>query len=452
MLNIKQLMAKESVFTRIEKAVQTLIGAPHYARLNDGTHTYNFETERWWWANSLGGEPTYYKAKDNLKSYYKSVFFLQDCINLYADFASQVRIYEVDARGNEVTDSEFLRLLEAPNPFQSRSEFIKEMVINTLTEGASFQYGTFFGSQTLPLSPRLWNLEFGNLEFPKIRNRYTLTASDLANITIKEKLDTAEGSRKVKMSEIAMFYDNIPHNGHGEQGFDGRHFFAPMSRLSALVSSLHTLLDSQDSMAYLSRNNVNKVVYKKYHDGTVAPLASDEKQDIELKLNGKGRYGSRKGKIGDTIASNEDLGVLDLTRDNKKLQMIPLQENAKENVRQALLIPKDFFHDSTYENKQFSEARFILGQVKTVTDSWLYSLQQRSAPYFTARGTRLVGSYDHIPSIMETKTKLSNQGFKDRAIALSNILTAYEQMRGIEPTITWDDFLIRHQFNGFLSI
>lgn len=445
-------MAKNNVFNRVEKAVQSLFVDPNYARLSDGTHSYSIENERFGWLNELWGADTFYKPKENLKSYYKSVYFLQECINLYADMASQVKIMEVDAKGNEVKDSPFLKMLNNPNPFQSRRELIKEMVINVLSTGGSFSYGNFFDKATMPLSPQLWNLEFNNLTFPHIKNRYIITPSTLSTLKLKEYIDAEIGSRNLTMAEVALFYDNIPNSGHGDNGFDGRHFFTPMSRLFAIMGSLHTLLDTQDTMAYLARNNVNKIVYKKYHDGTVAPLASDEKQDIEKKINGRGKYGSRKGKAGDTIASNEDLGVLDLTRDNKKLQMVPIQDNAKENVRNAFLIPKDYFGDSTYENKQFSEARFVLGNVKSLTDNWLGALEQRCAPYFAKNGTHLSGTYDHLPSIIETKVQLKNKGFKDRADALINIMTAYEQMVLIEPMLKWEDFLNRHQFDDFLRV
>jgi len=445
-------VAKNSFFSRLDNAVQSFKMNPQYARLSDGTHTYSIETERFGFLSDFGLGTPFYSPKENLKGYYKSVFFLQDCINLYADIATQVRIKEVDKRGNEVKDSPFLDLLEKPNPFQTRKELITEMVINTLTTGGSFQYGNFFDKANLGLSASLWNLEYNTLAFPKIKNRYVLNEKSLGSLDVIEKLEASDGSRRINLSEIAMFYDNIPHSGHGEHGFDGKHFFTPMSRIFALLSSLHTLLDSQNTMAYLAGHNVNKVLYKKYHDGVVAPLASDEKQDIEKKVSGRGKYGSMKGKAGDVIASNEDLGVLDLTRDNKKLQMTPLQENAKENVRNAYLIPKDYFGDSTYENKQFSEARFTLGPVKSLTDGWLGSLNGRAEAYFKARGTKLVGTYDHMPSVIETKTTLSNRGFHDRAEALSLIIDTFSKLQAIEPTISWEDFLTRHQFTDFLQI
>ena len=111
----------------------------------DGTHTYNMEMDR---LNMLFGGTNISEIK-NFKWYYENVPFLADCINIYADMASQVQIQEVYEDGTPVKDSEFLKFLEQPNNWQDQISFIKEMVINTLTSGINVQYGNFFNEKTL---------------------------------------------------------------------------------------------------------------------------------------------------------------------------------------------------------------------------------------------------------------------------------------------------------------
>lgn len=425
---------------------------PLYTRLEDGTHSYNYETTRFGLMGLLGFGSEFNRAVDNLKYYYKHTLFLQDCINLYADFASQVRLIEVDSDGNEIEDSEYLKLLQQPNAFQNKTDFIKEMVVNNLTYGAVFQYGNFFKNGNLRMSPQLFNLDFNNLSFPKVKNRYALSRKDISELEIKEHLADSK-VRELKMYELAYFYDTIPNNGYGKDKYDAEGFFKPMSRLFSILSSIDTLTNSQSSMAYTSGNNVNKIISKKpLTSGAVAPLSGDQKDDIERKINGRGKYGARAGKVGDAIATNESLDLLDLTRDHRKMQLIEQQENAKENVRNCFLIPKDFFGESTYENKQMSEARFILGQVKTITDNWLNELMAKTPLYFQSKQTKLVGSYNHIPSIAETKTKLENEGFLAKATALLKLMDVYDRMILIKPELTWDEFVRVNQFNEHLMI
>jgi len=176
-------------------------------------------------------------------------------------------------------------------------------------------------------------------------------------------------------------------------------------------------------MCFLTSNPVNTIISRKATGAGIAPLSGDQKNDIESKLNGRGRYGAGMGKAGDVIATNETLERLDLTRDNKKLQTIEMQENAKENIRNRYLIPKDFFGGSTYENQQFAEAKFILGNVKTITDNWLQELTNKSPKYFKERGTRLIGTYDHLPSVIAIKILFDTPG---------TIPSSCRKMKGIQ--------------------
>lgn len=67
---------------------------------------------------------------------------------------------------------------------------------------------------------------------------------------------------------------------------------------------------------------------------------------LEQKLAGKKKYGSRSNKVGDVIATNEPLRALNVQRDNKKLQIIEMQNNAKENIRVRYGVPRDLLDGS----------------------------------------------------------------------------------------------------------
>lgn len=453
------------ILTRIDKGFQAFKTAfssndvpPFYSRLENGDHTYNFETERFGLLGLLGFGDAFEKPIQNLKYYYKKTLFLQDCINLYADFASQVMIKEVDKNGKEIENSDYVKLLYNPNGFQNKVDFIKEMVINVLTSGASFQSGNFFKNGNLRINPQLYNLDFFNLSFPKVENRYLLKRTDIQELNFKEHL--ANGKvRALKMYELAFFYDTIPHNGFGEKGYDAESFYKPMSRIFSQIDSIQTLMFSQSAMVHMSGRNGIKLISKAPSSGEkYKALPGDQKDDIERKINGFGRYGITRGKRGGLIATNESVTVGDLTSDGRKMQLIEMQENAKDNIRNCFLIPKDFFGDSTYENKQWSEARFILGQVKTITDNWLNELTHKTPSYFEARGTKLIGTYDHIGSVAETIRKLENdeilnenKAFQVRSEALTSMMMAYDQMLKIKPGITWEQFTKENSFDQFLK-
>ena len=134
------------------------------------------------------------------------------------------------------------------------------------------------------------------------------------------------------------------------------------------------------------------------------------------------------------IAVNEYLDVQNIQRNNRLLNLIEMQNNSKENIRSNFGVPRDLLDahsgtsrgGSTYENQQTAEARFTLSNVKSVTDIVWYSFEKRFARYFGEN--RLVGTYDHTPSVLELQSKIKNEGFEIRADAYIKLLDAYAKM------------------------
>ncbi|MDV3685281.1 hypothetical protein CMU45_02665 [Elizabethkingia anophelis] len=419
---------------------------PMYTRLDDGTDSYNYEDFRLGALGKLGIGKKYYTPQENLKYYYEYALFLQECINLYADFACQGKIEEIDSKGKVIESSPYIDFIQEPNVWQNKVDFIKEMVINTLTNGVSVQTGNYFKNGNMRVNPQLYNVEFFNLEMPEIKNPYKYTRKDIQDLTVLERLDGEK--RKIKMFEIAYFYDTIAKRGCGSNGYNAKTFLNPMSRIFGILTSLHTIINAQDTMCYLTSHIVNKVLSPEQQD--MAPLGGSEKMDIEKKLNGHANYGAKYGKVGDIIISDKKLNALDLTRDNKKMQLVEMQVSAIDIVRNRYSVPKDFFGDSTYENKQFSEARFILGNVAPIMNNFASEQTNKTPAYFKERGTVLRVSFDHLPSVIEAKTRTKNAGFKDKAESLVKVLEAYAKAKEIIPELSYEDFLKEHGLNEFI--
>lgn len=426
---------------------------PYYSQLNDGTHSYNYETTRHGLFSFFGFGDDYFSPKENLKWYYENVGFFGDCINIYADIASQVRIKEIDKNGNVVENSDFCKLLDQPNNWQDGIAFIKEVVINSLCDGVNVMYGNFFRNGNLRTNPSLYNIDFFNLKFPKIKNPYEMKRRDIEDLVFFEKLE-GNSQRKLFHYELAFIYDTISRKTYGEKGYNSDKFLNPISRVFGIRKDLQTLINSADNMAFLSEKKVNFIISKKNNNGQLAPLGTAEKMDIENKLGGWRMQ--RVGKS-DVIATNEDLQTLPTLRDVKKMQLTEMQNNAKENIRSRFGIPRDLLDaytgtnsGSTYENQQFAEARFTLNNVKNITDSWLYSLEKKNPQYF-ANGNKLVGSYEHMPSVVAINTKLKNDGFKAKAEALIKFFEAFEKSKSLGIEINYNDFLRENGFEEFLK-
>ena len=379
-----------------------------------------------------------FAGSDNLKDYYFKVPFLADCVNIYADFASQVQVYEEDSEGNIIDDSPFLEMLKKPNPFQDFQSYIKEAIINTITTGIFINYGTFFERGDLKADSQIYNLELSNLTFPQLRNSYLFREKDISKLRVRESLPTGE-QRDYFMSELGFFYD-LGNKGN----LDNKSFFNPISRLKSAEVSIQNIIKTEETINYLVGNKVFGVLSKK--GNSLVPLGAKEKENIEQKINFK-----KKG----IVATNEDLQYLSILIDSKKLQLVEFQNQAKENLRSVLNIPRDILDassgdtkGSTYENQQFAESRFINGNVKGYTDQILGVLQQKAYRYFEQRGTTLKGSYEHMPSQVAINEKLGNEALNNKLTALDKFFTAYRN--GLENGLKIDakQFLLEHGFEG----
>ena len=423
-----------SLINRLSSAYKSFVysGVDNVPYYRDSAGNIVMNTDLELFSNNL------FTGSDNLKDYYFKVPFLADCINIYADFASQVQIYEEDSDGNIIEDSPFIEMLKKPNPFQDFQSYIKEAVINTITTGIFINYGTFFARGDLKADSQIYNLELSNLTFPQLRNSYLVREKDISKLRVRESLPTGE-QRDYFMSELGFFYDL------GNMGnLDDKSFFNPISRLKSVEVSIQNIIKTEETINYLAGNKVFGVLSKKGNG--LVPLGAKEKESIEQKINFK-----KKG----IVATNEDLQYLSLLIDSKKLQLVEFQNQAKENLRSVLNIPRDILDassgdtkGSTYENQQFAESRFIKGNVKGYTDQILGVLQQKAYRYFEQRGTTLKGSYEHMPSQVAINEKLGNEALNNKLTALDKFFTAYRN--GLENGLKIDakQFLLENGFEG----
>ena len=423
-----------SLINRLSSAYKSFVysGVDNVPYYRDSAGNIVMNTDLELFSNNL------FTGSDNLKDYYFKVPFLADCINIYADFASQVQIYEEDSDGNIIEDSPFIEMLKKPNPFQDFQSYIKEAIINTITTGIFINYGTFFERGDLKADSQIYNLELSNLTFPQLRNSYLFREKDISKLRVRESLPTGE-QRDYFMSELGFFYD-LGNKGN----LDNKSFFNPISRLKSAEVSIQNIIKTEETINYLAGNKVFGVLSKK--GNSLVPLGAKEKENIEQKINFK-----KKG----IVATNEDLQYLSILIDSKKLQLVEFQNQAKENLRSTLNIPRDILDassgdtkGSTYENQQFAESRFINGNVKGYTDQILGVLQQKAYRYFEQRGTTLKGSYEHMPSQVAINEKLGNDALNNKLTALDKFFTAYRN--GLENGLKIDakQFLLEHGFEG----
>lgn len=433
---------------------------PYYARLNDGTHSYNFELERSGIFSFMGKNGGYYKPLDNYRAYYQECSAITDMIDLLTSIICQAEIFEVDKNTNKIVEnSDFIKLLDNPNPFQGRNEFIKDAFIDFYTTGITMQWSNFFKNGDLrKITNNIYNINFFNIKFPKVNNRYEINEKTLSELKIKENLGNGK-DRTIEFGELAYTYDIGKVAYCGNDGVNNSVFFNPISRLTPLRRDISTFVNSADTMAYISDNPVLGILSKKSVNGELNPLDGEEKTDIEAKINGKRQYGASMFGKGGLIATNTEFGLLDLVPDTRKLQLIPIQNNVKENIRSRFNVPRDVYdavsganRGATYENKQTAEAFLALTICGGDLDKWLQSLQKQAKGYFDRKGTKLTYSFDHMSSVQAFNADSLYKGMESRINAYKIAQEAFRTETELNPNHTsYEDFMLNLGFDNMLN-
>ena len=433
---------------KITNAVKSFFGFPTYARLSDGTHTYNLEMSRGLF--SMFGSKKYFRLKDNYLDYYEEIPFLATCVDLIADTVASVNIKEVGDNGDDLGETDFIKLLNNPNKLQDRMSFLKESAIHILVNGLNVQYLNTSNRKRIDSSSEIYNLQFNRLMFPEIKDRYILTSWIYSSLPVLEDLE--EGvKRDYTMNEILFIYDSLPYSMKRENY--SKTYFLPHSRVTSLAYQLQTLTNISDSRAYLTTAPVLGVLSKK-NGNNIVPLGGAEKADIETKVNGLGKYGAGLGKTGGIIAANEELSYLSLLTDSAKLNYNNYENMAKEAVKQRYNIPNDLIdtkeRGSTYENQQYAEARFAKLICASISDRILNGYMNKYNWYFQSRGTKLVGDYNHLPSIIAVDGVERNDGLVKKTTALKNLLDAYEKAKLLGVSMDLEEFMKKNGFDDLI--
>lgn len=433
---------------------------PFYAKLNDGTHSYNFELDRKGLFSFMSKKGGYYIPLDNYRRYYSECSAIADAIDIITSIICEAEIFEVDKNTNEIKkDSPFIDLLNNPNPYQNRDEFIKDAFIDLYTTGISMQWSNFFSGGDLRKNYNcIYNVNYNNIEFPRVNNRYELSNRDVDSKLVKEYLGNGK-YRMIKYSEIAYTYDIGKNTYSGNDSIDNSVFFNPISRITPIRRDIATFNNVNDTLAYLTNVPVMAILSKKSINGELDPLDGEQKNDIEAKLNGRGAYGASAFGKGAIMATNTEFNLLDLTPDVRRLQLIQIQNNTKENIRSRFQIPKDIYdavsgstRGSTYENKQTAEAFLAITICGGALGKWLKSLEDMAKKYFDDRGTKLTYSFDHMSSVQAFNADSVYKGMESRMSAYKMAQEAYRVEAELNAdALSYNEFMLSMGFDDILN-
>jgi hypothetical protein len=327
---------------------------------------------------------------------------------LQCDLFSIGKVY-VYKDGVELKDDPFLKMIDNPNPFQMKSQFLWDVMFWNML-GNTYNYCE---SKIVSEDNCLYILENNKIEFPvemdKYRDRIVLSKTE------RKKIDDfviqycyADGSStQFKWGNIIHMPDLS--NGTGN-------WFRGGSRIDALVKIISNAEASLDATNINVRYSGKFMVAGQADPNNVSqlPMGEPEKQDIESKMNGSKSVHAVKSMI-DIKRFVENIG-------NLKLSEIYLDQYFL--IGSMYNIPKDVleaYNSGTYENQEKARGAFVSYCLQPKGDLFF----QGHAKFFgySEAGKDIIMDWEHLP-FMQVFAKERAETEKVKSETLLNFMRA----------------------------
>ncbi len=375
----------------------------------------------WWIGNN--------SAKHNTSQYmdlYKSVYALNACINIGANYAAKFKWGVKNQDGTIDYNDPLLDLIKNPNPYQTTVDLVKQLYIFKSVHGWSYQktFGTSLNTSAL------YNLNPSSIDFKDYTNKPLLVwkGKDKSDLNTLDFIYDDNGIRKTfRFSDVMPFYDIA--NGLGS---DSCSMYTSPSKIEGILKSISNLdlkLDGENvsdqtigrEMFFASGAGQNNP--DSYISG-VKSLESKEREDIDNKLNNKSWLKSQRLR---SFAPSQPTEHKDLSIDSKKFDFSGGMTKHETIIARAFSVPNELYQaykeGAKMENQHGAEVKYIDyiydTYIEDLASSWTKSFGDPSKPFVaTTNHLRALKKeenkkYDNALKLSQTLANLQKAGIAD---------------------------------------
>ena len=330
-------------------------------------------------------------------------------IDRIGSLASQVEFYQGDNPENNETD--LIELMEMPNAFQSKQDFIKELTWQRFVNG--FVY-------TIPIHPEgfddvnsldsLYNLSSQHIQYNKEFQTKLLLRSEFDEVKDKQFNYSIDGKdRTFNVGEIIAMYDVA-------NGLTKDFLLTSPSRIDACIMPAVNMIKALEAQNVIINSNGRELFSSAQKSGKTGemafagglPMDSQDKEAIKRVTEG---YGLTAGKTR-SIHTNQQVAWESLHIPLKDLGLKETIDLCAALVATTFNVPKEvipLFGDSKYENKKWAEVFLIQTPIKQLMDDFVTSFNNR---YDLKGEERLNYSFDHLEAMQMIEDMKANKAFK----------------------------------------
>jgi hypothetical protein len=384
-----------------------------YERLKDGTH--------WYYPGQANDE---WKLGDKLQCTLTTPPLFR-AIDIIADKLAQVE-FLID--GEPVEDHPLVKVLNNPNPFQSKQDFIKEFTFFKYSYGWVYQYPVIPTGFNINSLAHIYNLNPSKVCYNKDFATRLMFEADYQKAKEKQfKYEEDEQDREFNIGDVIAFFDVA-------NGLSKDFLLKAPSRLDSIAAQISNIKKSGQAKHSAIRKAGRKVVSGENTGAMMNKgLTGGEKEDIERKLNLHGLANEKNDII---VTTAKSLTIDDLS---VKLKDLGLDESFLSDAQVIMNhfgIPRELYQvdksGSTYENQKEAYINLVQSVVQIEANDMINTYKS----YFGIED-EITPSFQHLPEMQHVENLKADKMLKISA-AIRNItgsgLTPEDlfEMAGIE--------------------
>ena len=374
-----------------------------YVRYGDGSH---------WYANLQKGQTTYLNGKDKLDLSLSNPV-VAACCQIRANLLSKAEFYQ-EIKGEKVFDTEWVKLINNPNPLQSKQDFLIQYEWYRLAYGWTYQRP--YGAVGVQLPTSVYNLKPNNIEFPKkMQSGILFTPEDELKF-FEQKFTykaTGQEDKSIEFNDVMMFFDVA----NGLQDCGSGSVTSP-SRLESIIKSVSNIemgLDAENTIIQTNGREIFSQDSKGSNLGVQLAMDKEDRDDINNKLLNK--YNVSKGNR--SLVANKPTGWLNISMKLKDLGFVESGANNAKYITQMLEIPNELYKAYTEGDTFENQKEALIGVYEKTIQPVADDLANTWSNYFQLENP-IKATFEHLPVMQHVEVK--------RAEKLLKIAMAYEKL------------------------
>ena len=372
-----------------------------YIRYKNGTH-FNFKRS----ADFLSGDKLKIATNNPVTS---------ACISIRAQILSQAEFYIEGANGEMELDHDIIKLINNPNPFQSKQDLLKQFEWFRCVFG--YVYMKPYGGVGSP-PEFLYNLNSGYIDFPDKMLSPLLIDKNEVEAYFDQKFkytDETDKERMIELRDIIPFYDVT----NGLECTDHASITGK-SKIDAVIKHISNVGLVGDAENVIIQSNGREGFSSDAKGGSLGasvPLDADDKNQIENKLISNYGFGGGKRR---GIATRSPINWQSFHIKHSDLGFENSIATNATLIREIFGVPNELYSahktGATFENQKEALIGFVQNVMQPVADDIANSFTS----YFDLQDSPVKVTFKNMPVMQHTEQK--------KADKIKQIASAYEKL------------------------